>query len=68
MILLCQSILETRKISHLHGLALFAIPLNETKLDESFPLTKFTLGGYEIRARRIELNSGEVSLSMFEKF
>ena len=29
MILLCQSILETRRISHLHGLALFTILLRE---------------------------------------
>ena len=29
-ILLCQSILETRRISDLHGSALFAIPLNVT--------------------------------------
>ena len=28
LILLCQSILETRRISHLHGSALFTIPLN----------------------------------------
>ena len=27
MILLCQSILETRQISHLHGSALFTIPV-----------------------------------------
>ena len=27
MILVCQSILETRRISHLHGSALFSIPL-----------------------------------------
>ena len=27
VILLCQSILETRRISHLHGSALFTIPL-----------------------------------------
>ena len=27
MILLCQSILETRRILHFHGLALFTIPL-----------------------------------------
>ena len=28
LILLCQSILETRRITHLHGSALFTIPLN----------------------------------------
>ena len=27
VILLCQSILETRRISHLHGSVLFAVPL-----------------------------------------
>ena len=27
VILLCQSILETRRISHLHGSVLFTIPL-----------------------------------------
>ena len=27
LILLCQSILETRRITHLHGSALFTIPL-----------------------------------------
>ena len=30
MILLCQSILETRRISHLHGSALFTIPLKSS--------------------------------------
>ena len=29
MILLCQSILETRRITHLHGSALFKIPLTK---------------------------------------
>ena len=29
MILLCQSIYETRRISHLHGSALFTIPLRD---------------------------------------
>ena len=28
MMLLCQSIFETRRISHLHGSALFTIPLS----------------------------------------
>ena len=28
LILLCQSILETKSITHLHGSAHFAIPLN----------------------------------------
>ena len=28
VIILCQSILETRRVSHLHGLALFTIPLS----------------------------------------
>ena len=28
LILLCQSILETRRITHLHGSALFTIPLS----------------------------------------
>ena len=28
MIFLCQSIFEARQISHLHGSALFTIPLN----------------------------------------
>ena len=32
LILLCQSILETRKITHLHGSAHFTIPLNILKL------------------------------------
>ena len=31
MILLCQSIIEMRRISHLYGSALFTIPLNEFK-------------------------------------
>ena len=31
VILLCQSILETKQISHLHGLALFTIPLRQSK-------------------------------------
>ena len=30
VILLCQSILETRRIAHLHGSALFTIPLIST--------------------------------------
>ena len=30
VILLCQSILETRRISHLHGSALFTIPLKDS--------------------------------------
>ena len=67
VILLCQSILETRKISHLHGLALFAIPLNETKLDESFPIAKFTLGGYEIRARRDRTKFGGALIEYVRK-
>ena len=29
VILLCQSILEARRISHLHGSALFTMPLRE---------------------------------------
>ena len=33
LILLCQSVFETRKITHLHGLADFTIPLNACKLD-----------------------------------
>ena len=32
VILLCQSILETRRISHLHGSALFTIPLSTYEL------------------------------------
>ena len=32
LILLCQSILETRRITHLHGSAHFTIPLNIIKL------------------------------------
>ena len=32
MIHLCQSILETRRISHLHGSAAFTIPLNSARL------------------------------------
>ena len=31
LILLCQSILETRRITHLHGSAHFTIPLNKSK-------------------------------------
>ena len=31
LILLCQSILETRRITHLHGSAHFTIPLNIDK-------------------------------------
>ena len=30
LILLCQSILETRRITHLHGSAHFTIPLSRT--------------------------------------
>ena len=32
LILLCQSILETRRITHLHGSAHFTIPLNQNLL------------------------------------
>ena len=32
VILLCQSTLETRRISHLHGSALFTIPLTGNKI------------------------------------
>ena len=32
MILLCQSILETKRIPHLHGSALFTIPLKELEI------------------------------------
>ena len=44
LILLCQSILETRRISNLHGSALFTIPLNEWKhFCRQFTLTSFCL-------------------------
>ena len=32
VILLCQSILETKRVSHLHGSALFTIPLKGFQL------------------------------------
>ena len=35
VILLCQSTLETRRISHLHGSALFTIPLNNDVKSDS---------------------------------
>ena len=38
--------------------------LSETKLDESFPNTQCNRDGYQLG---IEINLGEVSLSMFEK-
>ena len=46
MILLCQSILETRRISYLHGSFLFTIPLNHwTRLFRflSFTILSFSL-------------------------
>ena len=41
MIHLCQSILETRQMSHLHGSSTFAIPLQVlAKNEESFVIEK----------------------------
>ena len=40
LILLCQSILETRIITHLHESAHFTIPLNESKLKSKSGLIK----------------------------
>ena len=32
--------------------------LNKTKIDQSFPTVQFYIKGYEVRARRIEINMG----------
>ena len=38
LILLCQSILETRRITHLHGTAYFTIPLTFTSKNSAYTL------------------------------
>ena len=44
VILLCQSILETKKISHLHGSTLFTIPLRtKVALSLEYDLLSFSL-------------------------
>ena len=42
MILLCQRILETKRISHLYGSALFTIPLNQNFLQAKNPVSRCT--------------------------
>ena len=41
LILLCQSILETRRITYLHGSAHFTIPLNANPTEWSNTLKQF---------------------------
>ena len=43
VILLCQNILETRRISHLHGWALFTIPLRDCQQTTSITCNGFCL-------------------------
>ena len=42
LILLCQSILETRRITHLHGSAHFTIPLNHLNLERKENVQQIT--------------------------
>ena len=44
VILLCQSILETRDISHLHGSALFTIPLKNVDIEKVLVSKKISSG------------------------
>ena len=49
LILLCQSILETRRIIHLHGPAHITIPLSRnTEVLDSFPPKKWELNACSI--------------------
>ena len=47
-VLLCQGILETRQKSHLHGLALFTIPLNNTAISKILGHTVNLYGFFSI--------------------
>ena len=65
MILSCQCILETRRISHLHGVALFTIPLKERSYND-FPQINVSFKFYQINHRPLAV-TWMVATSVVEK-
>ena len=79
MIHLCQSILETRQMSHLHGSSTFAIPLRTpfafrvsrnhflqvlAKNEESFVIEKKITEPLIAKNKRLSLNTLETSITL----
>ena len=79
MIHLCQSILETRRISHLHGSSTFAIPLRTlfafrvsrnhflqvlAENEENFVIKKKITEPLIVKNKRLSLNTLEVSITL----
>ena len=64
VILLCQSILETRRISHLHGSALFKIPLSNFSLETFMPnFVSLTFPSLQLELKNLKHGSHAIALS-----